>query len=145
MGLIGTLHQFTFYGIVATIICLVTGRLDVAELLNSAHPATLNFLSIFKMYLFWSCAAFIPIAIIGAFETKYADFGEGLTFDSDNILVIMFAHIAEEILGLVISPFWLLKDIFTDDLSFIKILDYIVYFLTLIFIGIGIYLMPIVH
>lgn len=82
----------------------------------------------------------IPIAIIGAFAIKYVDDGEGLLFDSESIVVIIFGHIAEELLGLVLSPFWFLKDLFTDDLDGIKIFDYVTYLIELIFIAVGLFL-----
>ena len=82
---------------------------------------------------------YIPIAIIGAFATKYGDGGEGLSFKSDNIIVIIFAHIAEEILGLFLTPFWFLVDLFKkrlDDDG--KVVDYITYVIELVFFSIGI-------
>ena len=94
---------------------------------------------LFLAFLFWACVLFIPIAIIGAFETKYGDGGEGLSFKSDNLFVIFFAHIAEEILGLFLTPFWFLIDLFRkrlDDDG--KAVDYITYVIELIFFGIGI-------
>lgn len=65
-----------------------------------------SFSTFFLAFLFWACVLFIPIAIIGAFATKYGDGGEGLSFKSDNLFVIFFAHIAEEILGLFLTPFF---------------------------------------
>ena len=70
---------------------------------------------------------YLIIAIIGAFSTKYADEGEGLSFFSDNIIVIMFAHIAEELLGIICTPFWFLRDLFTKELTFIKLVDYVTF------------------
>ena len=89
-------------------------------------------------FLFWASALFIPIAIIGAFATKYCDNGEGLTFNSNNILVIAFSHIAEEILGLLLTPFWFLKDLFTKNFNMWKIIDYTTYAIELVFIAIGV-------
>jgi hypothetical protein len=80
---------------------------------------------------------FIPIAIIGAFATKYGDGGEGLTFGSDNIVVIVFAHIGEELLGLFLTPFWFLKDLFTKNFNGWKIFDYMTYAIEIIIIIIG--------
>lgn len=98
-----------------------------------------SFLTFFLVFLFWVCALYIPIAIIGAFATKYGDGGEGLLFKSDNIVVIIFAHIAEEILGLFLTPFWFLVDFFKkrlDDGG--KVIDYITYVVELIFIAVGV-------
>ena len=39
-----------------------------------------NFSTFFLAFLFGACVLFIPIAIIGAFATKYGDGGEGLSF-----------------------------------------------------------------
>ena len=36
-----------------------------------------NFSTFFLAFLFGACVLFIPIAIIGAFATKYGDGGEG--------------------------------------------------------------------
>lgn len=85
---------------------------------------------------------FVPIAIIGSFATKYGDDGEGLSFKSKNLFVIFFAHIAEEILGLFLTPFWFLIDFFKkrlDDGG--KAIDYITYAIELIFFATGIMLL----
>lgn len=80
-----------------------------------------------------------PIAVIGAFATKYGDGGEGLSFKSDNLFVIFFAHIAEEILGLFLTPFWFLIDVFRKRLDDVgKAVDYITYAIELIFFAVGI-------
>ena len=89
-----------------------------------------NFSTFFLAFLFGACVLFIPIAIIGAFATKYGDGGEGLSFKSDNLFVIFFAHIAEEILGLFLTPFWFLIDLFRkrlDDDG--RAVDYITYYI----------------
>ena len=57
----------------------------------------------------------------------------------DFIVVIIFAHIAEEILGLFLTPFWFLVDLFKkrlDDDG--KAVDYITYVVELIFFAVGI-------
>ena len=95
-------------------------------------------LDIFPCISFLACVLFIPIAVIGAFAAKYGDGGEGLTFKSDNLFVIFFAHIAEEILGLFLTPFWFLIDLFRKRLDDGKAVDYITYVIELIFFGIGI-------
>ena len=98
-----------------------------------------SFSTFFLAFLFWACVLYIPIAIIGAFATKYGDDGEGLSFKSNNIVVIIFAHIAEEILGLFLTPFWFLIDLFRkrlDDGG--KAVDYITYAIELVFFAIGI-------
>ena len=138
MSGLGKIHEISFYGLCTAIFCLASGYMSFQELWASAfHPT--GFLGIFFCYLFWASALFVPIAIIGAFSTKYADYGMGLSFDSDNILVIIFAHIAEEILGLISTPCWLLKDIFTKRVTEAKIVDYIFYFIELVFIGFGLF------
>lgn len=134
----GKIHEISFYGLCTTVACLCMGYVTIEQLWFSAfHPE--SFLNIFLCYLFWASALFIPIAIIGAFATKYEDNGTGLSFDSDNILVIMFAHIAEEILGLFLTPFWFLIDLFSKRFTEEKALDYILYLAELIFIGVGLF------
>ena len=136
MSLIGTLHEISMYGLIACIICLLRGTVTREKLKKSAfHPS--GFSGFFRAYLFWASVLFIPIAVIGAFATKYADFGAGLSFNSSNIIVIMFAHIAEELQGLLLSVFWFLKDLFTHGLSFAKIIDYLVYFALVVYIALG--------
>ena len=138
MAIVGLFHQFAFYGLVTALFCIFNGRLTFSDLSSCAF-SIMSFMDFFKCYLFWSCVLFLPISIIGAFETKYLDHGEGLTFKSDNILVIMFAHIAEEISGLVLAPFWFLRDFFTCKLNFMKIMDYIILVIQVIFIAIGLF------
>ena len=136
MSFIGKIHEISLYGLITSIVCLIMKKINIFLLLDAAlNPEGLNM--IFLCYLFWASVLFIPIAIIGAYATKYSDNGEGLTFDSDNILVIIFAHIAEEILGLISTPFWFLADLFTKKFNAWKILDYITYTAELIFIAIG--------
>ena len=140
MSIMGKFHEVSFYGLCTTIFCFIKGYVTFQELWTAAFQPT-GFLNIFFCYLFWASALFIPIAIIGAFSTKYADYGMGLSFDSDSILVIIFAHIAEEILGLISTPCWLLKDIFTRKITEEKVLDYVLYFVELVFIGAGLFLL----
>lgn len=136
MSFIGKLHEISLYGLIANIVNLSLGKVSFSSLLNFAfHPSGLS--GIFQFYIFWATILFIPIAIIGAFATKYSDDGEGLTFNSDNIVVIIFAHIAEEVLGLFLTPFWFLKDLFTKNFDGWKIFDYATYVIELIFIFIG--------
>ena len=138
MYILGKFHEISFYGLITTIGCLCSGKATFAELWNAKLNIT-SFSTFFLAFLFWASALFIPIALIGAFATKYEDDGEGLLFKSDNIVVIIFAHIAEEILGLVLTPFWFLVDFFKkrlDDDG--KAIDYILYLVELIFIAIGV-------
>ena len=134
----GKIHEISFYGLCTTVACLRMGYVTIGQLWFVAfHPE--GFLDIFLCYLFWASVLFIPIAIIGAFSTKYEDDGMGLSFASDNILVIIFAHIAEEILGLFLTPVWFLVDFFSKRLTEEKSLDYILYLAELIFIGAGLF------
>ena len=140
MSFIGKLHEISLYGLITNIICLCTGRTDFSILFEAAfHPDGLAMF--FQAYLFWASALFIPLAIIGAFATRFGDEGEGLTFNSDNLFVIAFAHIAEELLGLFLTPFWFLKDLFTKNLDDgWKVFDYVTYAIELIFILIGVFI-----
>jgi hypothetical protein len=136
MSIIGKLHEISLYGLISAIIALANGKITFETLKHAAfHPE--SFINAFVCYLFWASVLFIPIAIIGAFSTKYADGGEGLTFGSDNIVVIIFSHIAEELLGLIMTPFWFLKDVFTRSFNGAKVIDYALYTVELIFIAIG--------
>ena len=137
MSFIGKLHEIVFYGLITNIVCIFRGKVNIQELWDAAFQID-GFHTCFLSYLFWSSVLFIPIAIICAFATKYSDNGEGLTFNSNNIIVILFAHIAEEILGLLLTPFWFLKDLFTKSFSTWKIVDYGTYLAELIFIAYGI-------
>ena len=83
---------------------------------------------------------FIPVAVICAFGTKYADNGEGLLFTSDNIVIIMFGHLVEDALGIMGTPFWFLKDVFTHDWDTWKVVDYVFYLLLIAFIVLGVLL-----
>lgn len=136
MSFVGKFHEISMYGLLTNIICLIFDKYSFQHLCDAAFSPD-GFSMLFMCYLFWSSVLYIPIAIIGGFVTKYYDDGEGLTFDSDNIVVIIFAHIAEELLGLILTPFWFLKDLLTDDLDGWKIFDYATYLLELIFIAIG--------
>ena len=140
MSFMGKLHEISLYGIIATIICFVRNKINISALIAVARSVN-NFSDTFKCYMFWSCILFIPISIIGAFATKYMDKGEGLSFNSDNILVIIFAHIAEEILGLILSPFWFLKAYFSKELTFWSIVDFVMYAIEIIFILVGLFTM----
>lgn len=137
MSFIGKLHEISFYGLLANILCLLTGRTSVGLLWNTVFHVR-DFPTLFQSYLFWASVLFIPIATIGAFATKYSDGGEGLTFGSNNIVVIMFAHIGEELLGLLLTVCWFLKDLFTKNFNGWKVFDYVTYVIELVFILIGI-------
>jgi hypothetical protein len=138
MPIIGKLHELSFYGLLSAIISLLTKITSFEEMKKCAFHVH-SFRDFFLAYLFWASILFIPIAIIGAFSTKYGDYGEGLHFQSDNIIVIVFAHIAEEILGLFLSPFWFLRDIFSKGLTVSKTVDYISYFIEIVFLIFGFY------
>ncbi len=138
MSFIGTLHEISFYGLLANIICLVNSLITKEQLLYSATHVS-SFQQFFVSYLFWATVLFIPIAIIGAIATKIGDDGMGLTFHSNNLLVIIFAHIGEELIGLVATPFWFIIDLFRKFRKEEKILDYIVYFVLIVFILYGLY------
>ncbi len=136
MSIIGKIHEISLYGLITMMVCLINGLITIRNLWDAAfHPD--GFSTFFQSYLFWASVLFIPIAIIGAFATKYADSGEGLTFGSDNVVVIIFAHIAEELLGLFLTPFWFLKDVFTKKFNGWKVFDYVTYVIELVFILIG--------
>lgn len=135
MSIIGKIHEISLYGLITSVICLCT-----KTLWESAFVVE-GFLTFFQAYLFWSMVIFIPIAIVGAFATKYVDGGEGLTFVSDNIVIIFFSHIAEELFGLILTPFWFLKDLFTKNFNAWKIVDYVTYSVELLFISVGIFLL----
>jgi len=136
MSILGKLHEFSFYGLLSAIISILTKITSFEQMKKCAFQVH-SFRDFFLAYLFWSSILFIPIAIVGAFSTKYGDFGEGLQFKSNNIIVIIFAHIAEELLGLFLTPFWFLKDIFSNDLTVSKAIDYILYFAEIVFIILG--------
>lgn len=137
MSFIGSLHELSLYGLVAAIICLLRRDISLQLLWQAAfHPTGL--VGIFICYLFWASVLFLPIAIIGALVTKYIYHGEGLMFESDNILVIIFAHIAEEIISFFCTPVWFFIDLFKGTLlDPLKILDHLFYILHITFMVIG--------
>lgn len=138
MSILGKFHEVSFYSLISAIICLCTQKTTFSELWDAKLNVT-SFSTFFLSFLFWACVLYLPIAIIGAFATKYGDDGEGLYFKSDNLFVIFFAHIAEEILGLFLTPFWFLIDLFRNRLDDEgKAVDYITYAIELVFFGIGI-------
>lgn len=137
MSFIGKLHELSLYGLISALISLLSGKASIPSLYNAGFHVS-DFATFFLAYLFWASVAFIPIALIGGFATRYVDNGKGLTFHSSNLLVIIFAHIAEELLGLVATPFWFLKDLFTRNLGDRwKAFDYITYTIELLFIVMG--------
>ena len=138
MSFLGKLHEISFYGLISTVICLCTGKTTVSALW-AGKLDVVNFPTFFLAVLFWACVLFIPIAVIAALATKHADGGKGLLFQSDNLFVIFFAHIAEEIMGLLLTPFWFLIDFFRkrlDDDG--KKIDYITYVMEILFFTFGI-------
>lgn len=138
MTLLGKIHEISFYGLLSAIFCLCTGKTTISDLWFAKFNVN-NFPTFFLAFLFWMSALFIPIAVIGAFSTKYGEGGEGLTFNSDNIVVILFGHIAEEILGLFLTPFWFIIDFFKKNLDEVgKAVDYITYLIEILFFVIGI-------
>ncbi len=138
MSFIGKLHEISFYGLVCAIICLLKKAVTSSILWGSKFAFT-GVHGFFITYMFWASVTFIPIAIIGAICTAALDDGEGLTFGSDNVFVIIFAHIAEEILGLVLTPIWFIKDLVCGDLDGFKVIDYILWLFEMIFIVYNMY------
>ena len=137
MSILGKAHEISFYGILSAIIGITLGKFGINSLITAGFNVN-SFSSFFLAYIFWSLVLFIPISVFGSFQTKFADHGVGLSFYSDKLLVILFAHIAEEILGLICTPFWFLRDFFSKNLyGADKIIDYITYFLELVFIIFG--------
>lgn len=137
MVIFGKIHEISFYGLLSTLYCLLTGRIQFWDLYYCANNIY-GLSDLFGAYMFWSTVLFIPIAIICALATKFLDDGEGLSFLSGNLLVIIFAHIAEEICGLVITPIWFLKDLITQNFEdWWKIVDYVTYFIEIVIIAIG--------
>ncbi|MFD0702896.1 hypothetical protein DMP06_06320 [Slackia equolifaciens] len=134
---LGKLHEVFSYGFIAAIACLAIGITNTESLLSSAFQPT-GIPGFFLFYLFWTLVGFIPISIICAFATKYADGGQGLLFQSDSIVIIMFGHFFEDICGIIATPFWFLKDLFTHELGGWKTVDYIIYLLIVVFVAIGI-------
>lgn len=113
MSFVGKLHEISFYLLITSIILFVLGKG-------------------YFLYIVFAFIPFIIIAIIGALVTKYFYNGEGLSFNSDKILVIIFAHIAEEMLGIVLTPIWFIKDLVTKNWNAWKVFDYITYFIEII-------------
>ena len=137
--LLGKVHEVFSYGLFAAIACVVTGLTDIPSLIScSLAPSGVP--NYFQFYLFWASVGFIPVAVICAFGTKYADNGEGLLFTSDNIVIIMFGHLVEDALGIMGTPFWFLKDVFTHDWDTWKVVDYVFYLLLIAFIVLGVLL-----
>ena len=136
IDLLGKLHELAFYGLLATIFCLLRDKITIDILISNIINYK-SFKSLFIMYLFWSTVLFFPVAIIAAYRTKHNN--DGLTFSSNNIIVIIFAHIAEELLGLILTPIWTIMYTIKKDWDFYKILDTILYFIEVIFIIIGLY------
>lgn len=141
MSFIGKLHEFSFYGLISTILALISGKLTFTQLIHSYVPANAEFVPIFICVLFWASVLFIPIAVIGAFATKYSDDGEALSFKSDNIFIIILGHIGEELLGLLLTPFWFLRDVFKHDWDGEKIADYVTWVIVLAFYFFGLILL----
>lgn len=137
MSIIGKIHEISLYGLIANIICLINGKTSFSMLGEAAFsPDGIDMF--FQCYLFWASVLYIPVAIVGAIITRFIDDGEGLLFKSDNVFVIIFAHIAEELLGLFLTPIWFIKDLITGDLDEDwKMFDYITYAMELVFILLG--------
>lgn len=134
---LGKVHEVFSYGLVAVIACLASGIVGFDALVGSAlNPAgSPNY---FLFYLFWSLIGFIPVSVICAFSTKYIDKGEGLLFSSNSIVIIMFGHLFEDLLGIVGTPFWFLRDLFTHRLGGWKTVDYLIYLALIVFIATGV-------
>ena len=142
MSIIGKIHEISFYGLLATIYSLATKLITFQSLYFDAfHPS--GYIGIFCIYLFWSTILFLPISILAGFSTKYGkEKGNGLTFTSNQVIVIMFAHIGEELLGLILTPIWFLRDVFSRNLRYSdQIFDYITYFIEITYIIIGLLLL----
>lgn len=137
MSVLGKFHEITFYGLISSIVALVCDKLSLDRWADASIHVAPGFLGFFISFLFWASILFIPIGIIDAFFTKYSDHGEGLSFNSNHLLIIFFAHIGEEIAGLFCSPFWFLRDVFTKNWNAGKILDYSLYFIELVFMVTG--------
>ena len=141
---VGKLHEISFYGLIAAVLCVVMGWTTIGEMCAYAFNP-LGWPDLFLAYMFWASVCFIPLAILGAILTKVIDSGEGLSFKSNKILVIMFAHIAEEIIGLVATPIWFFKEIICvifhhpKESDSWKIIDFATYFIEIAFIAVGLY------
>lgn len=92
------------YGLISTIMCIASGKASFGLLCDAAIHSD-SFLGIFKCCLFRATILFISIALLGAIATKHYDGGEGLNLHSNHILVIVFAHIAEELMGVFLTLF----------------------------------------
>lgn len=137
MSITGKIHEIVLYGVISAIVCIAKGAVSPTELFNSGLEPV-GFIGIFYAYMFWSTILFIPVGFIGALVTKYLDFGRGLTFKSYKIVVIMFAHIGEDLLGLVLTPIWFIVDLLSKKLNDEwKIFDYATYAIEITFITIG--------
>lgn len=135
---LGKIHEIVFYGLVAAILCVATSLTTVSAITECALRPT-GISNFFLSYLFWCSVGFIPASIICAFGTKYADGGEGLLFQSSSIVIIMFGHLFEDLLGMVGTPFWFLKDLFAHDWNVWKIVDYLFYLVLVSFIAVGVF------
>ena len=135
--IVGKLHEISFYGLLTAIVLCIAGLTTPEQLWACAFSVS-NFQTFFFCYLAWAAILFIPIAIIGAFATKYRDGGMGLSFASNNIFIIIMAHIGEEILGLICTPFWFLMHLFTKQMYGERIFDYISWAILIAFIVAGI-------
>lgn len=139
---LGKIHEVFSYGLIATIVCLATGLTTTSEIMSHAlQPVGIP--SYYLFFLFWAVVGFFPVCIICAFGTKYGDGGEGLLFTSDSIVIIIFGHFFEDLLGIVGTPFWFLKDFFTNNWDFWKVADYVIYLLLVTFIVSGVVLLAI--
>lgn len=139
MSFLGKTHEVAFYGCLSLIICLINESVNTEALIYSAFNMN-SFSTVFQAYMLWSFVLFIPISVTCAFSTKYGYSGDALYFYSDKIIVIMFGHIGEEILGLVLTPLWFLKDLFTKKLDDgWKVFDYFTYLIEILFIVFGLF------
>lgn len=139
MGFLDKIHEIAFYGVMSLIICLTNGSVTVENLILSCFNIR-DFITFFQAYMSWSFVLFLPISISNAFSTKYKYDGAGIGFFSDKILIIMFANIGREILGLILTPFWFLKDLFTKNLdNGWKVFDYFTYLLEILFVVFGLF------
>ena len=129
---LGKLHEVFSYGLISAVVCLCFGLVDFPSLASCAF-APVGIPNYFGFYMFWTLVGFLPISVVCAFATKYADNGDGLLFHSDSIVIIMFGHLFEDILGLFGTPFWFLKDLFSHSLGGWKTADYAFYLVLILF------------
>ena len=54
MSIIGKLHEFSFYGLISTILCLINKWVSF-DLLRNAATHIDGFRGLFLIYLFWAC------------------------------------------------------------------------------------------